>query len=190
MSRPVGNGDHVQVGSYPKHCVELCAEHRLQGRLLRLGHAREGDGIEPLALGIVERQRRTACLLIPCRPAWRERSRVSARFASATITPSSETATATASSGTTAASRNLTQIAPGSPPRAHSAPWASGLESSSTAPCCPTHPATLPPPSASSARPRNSPGAPPAGSNAPAQSPPEVPSAPLRARAHTDTACA
>ena len=100
VARPVGNGDHVQVGSYPKHCVELCAEHRLQRRLLRLGHAREGDGIEPLALGIVERQRRTACLLIPCRPAWRERSRVSARFASATITPSSETATATASSGT------------------------------------------------------------------------------------------
>ena len=52
--RPVGDGDHLQVGPSPEHGVELGTEHRLQRRLLRLGHAREGQCIEPLALGIVE----------------------------------------------------------------------------------------------------------------------------------------
>ena len=64
----VGDGDDLQVGPSLEHGVEFSAEHRLQRRLLRLRHACDGQCIEPLALGIVERQRRAARLLIAGRP--------------------------------------------------------------------------------------------------------------------------
>ena len=52
---PVGDGDDLQVGPSPERGLELGAEHRLRRRLLRLGHACEGNGIDAIILDIVER---------------------------------------------------------------------------------------------------------------------------------------
>ena len=61
---PVGDGDHLQVGPSPEHGGEFGAEHRLQRRFLRLGHARDGQGIKPFPFAIVDRQRRATRLLV------------------------------------------------------------------------------------------------------------------------------
>ena len=65
---PVGELHQRELGMPGHDAIEFRAEHRLQRRLLRLRHPRHAHRREPLTLGIVEAQRRTADLTIPRRP--------------------------------------------------------------------------------------------------------------------------
>ena len=67
-ARPVGNRHHVQVRALAEHRFELRAERRLQHLFVRLRHPAPIQRIEPLPLGIVERERPTPRLLVTRRP--------------------------------------------------------------------------------------------------------------------------
>ena len=68
VARPVGNRHHVQVRALAEHRFELRAERRLQHLFVRLRHPAPIQRIEPLPLGIVERERPTPRLLVAHRP--------------------------------------------------------------------------------------------------------------------------
>ena len=68
VARPVGNRHHVQVRALAEHRFELRAERRLQHLFVRLRHPAPIHRLEPLPLGIVERERPTPRLLVAHRP--------------------------------------------------------------------------------------------------------------------------
>ncbi len=62
----VGKAHDREVGPLGQHAVQLFQQRRLERRLLVLGHPSQPDRLEPLAIGVVERERGAADLLEAC----------------------------------------------------------------------------------------------------------------------------